>query len=64
MGLDIRLPLCLIFLLSSLIMLIYGGATFGSPIYAASMGINLNVIWGVVMTVFGIIMTLLGKMRR
>jgi hypothetical protein len=63
MGLDIRLPLGLIFLITGAIMLVYGLATHGSPIYAVSMGINLNVIWGSVMTAFGIVMTLLGKKR-
>ena len=63
MGLDIRLPLGLIFLITGLIMLGYGVATSGSAIYALSMGINLNLIWGAVMVVFGVVMTLLGRRR-
>jgi hypothetical protein len=63
MGLDIRLPLGLIFLIIGLIMTIYGAVTYGSPIYAMSEGINLNVIWGSLMTIFGIIMALLGRKR-
>jgi hypothetical protein len=63
MGLDIRFPLGLIFLAIGLIMTIYGLVTLGKPIYAASMGINLNLIWGSVMLLFGLTMTLLGRKR-
>lgn len=63
MGLDIRLPLGLIFLITGLIMFFYGVATHGSPMYAASMGININLIWGLVMLVFGAVMALLGRRR-
>jgi hypothetical protein len=63
MGLDIRLPLGLIFLIIGAIMTIYGACTWGSPIYGASMGINLNVIWGAVMLVFGGIMLALSRRR-
>jgi len=62
MGLDIRLPLGLIFLIIGAIMTLYGAFTAGSAIYAASMGVNLNVIWGVVMLAFGGLM--LGLSRR
>jgi len=63
MGLDIRFPLGLIFAITGAILVIYGAVTNGSAIYAVSMGINLNLIWGVVMLVFGIVMTLLGRKR-
>jgi hypothetical protein len=63
MGLDIRLPLGLLFLITGLIMLIFGLATHGSPMYQVSMGINLNVGWGAVMTLFGLVMTMLGRKR-
>ncbi len=64
MGLDIRLPLGLIFAITGTIMLVYGTATLGSYIYAISMGINLNVIWGGIMTIFGIWMFILGRKRN
>lgn len=63
MGLDIRLPLGMIFLAIGLLMTIYGLVTLGSPIYAASMGLNLNLIWGVVMLLFGGVMAWLGRRR-
>ena len=63
MGLDIRFPLGLIFAITGAILLVYGLATQGSAIYAVSMGINLNLIWGAVMFVFGAVMTVLGRKR-
>jgi hydrogenase-4 membrane subunit HyfE len=63
MGLDIRLPLGLIFLIIGAIMLIYGAFTWNSPIYAASSGMNLNVIWGAVMLAFGAIMLALSRRK-
>jgi len=63
MGLDIRLPLGLIFLIIGAIMTVYGAFTWGSSIYAASMGINLNVIWGAVMLVFGGVMLALSRRK-
>jgi len=64
MGLDIRLPLGLIFLIIGAIMAVYGVFTWGNPMYAASMGINLNVIWGAVMLVFGGFMLALSRRRN
>jgi len=63
MGLDIRLPLGLIFLIIGAIMTAYGVFTWGSPIYASSMGINLNVIWGAVMLAFGGLMLVLSRRK-
>jgi hypothetical protein len=61
MGLDIRLPLGLIFLIIGGIMAGYGVFTNGSVMYASSQGINLNLVWGLVMFVFGLIMFLAGR---
>jgi hypothetical protein len=33
----------------------------GSPIYAKSVGMNINLVWGIVMLVFGGTMFLLGR---
>ena len=64
MGLDIRLPLGLIFLITGAIMLLYGLLTLGSPIYTVSMGINLNVTWGAVMAIFGGAMLIAARRAR
>jgi hypothetical protein len=61
MGLDIRLPIGLMFSLVGVLLLGYG---FISPkeIYSASLGININLIWGGVLVVFGGLM-LAGALR-
>jgi hypothetical protein len=64
MGLDIRLPLGLIFALTGAILLVYGLATRGSSMYAISMGININLLWGAVMLAFGLMMIVLSRRQR
>jgi hypothetical protein len=61
MGLDIRIPLGLLFLATGGIMSVYGLLTRGSAIYEKSLGINLNLGWGLVMFVFGLVMFLVGR---
>ena len=64
MGLDIRIPLGLIFLITGTIMALYGLITRGDAMYARSMDVNLNLIWGLVMFVFGVVMFLLGRQKK
>ena len=61
MNLDLRIPMGLMFLIVGAILTIYGLVTSGSPIYAKSAGMNINLIWGIVMLVFGGAMFLLGR---
>ncbi len=56
MGLDIRLPIGMMFTLLGLLLGIYGLATNSDPIYQASLGININLIWGIALFVFGAVM--------
>jgi hypothetical protein len=54
MGLDVRLPVGLMFTIMGALLAGYG--LFGDhTIYARSLGINVNVIWGMVMLVTGAI---------
>ncbi len=56
MGLDIRLPIGLMFSLVGVLLLGYG-LTSPKEIYEAhSLGININLIWGGVLVVFGVLM--------
>jgi hypothetical protein len=64
MGLDIRIPLGLIFLITGGIMSIFGFITRNSGIYQRSMGVNLNLTWGALMFVFGLIMFLVGRRQK
>ncbi len=59
MGLDIRLPIGMIFTIFGIMLIVFGA--FSNPsLYAQSLGININLIWGVVLLVFGVIMLFLG----
>jgi hypothetical protein len=64
MGLDIRIPLGLIFLITGGIISVYGFFTRHSALYDKSMGINLNLTWGLIMFVFGLIMFLIGRRQK
>ena len=52
MGIDIRLPLGILFLLLGAILVVYGAASNPS-LYGQSLGINVNLDWGVVLFAFG-----------
>jgi hypothetical protein len=60
MGLDIRMPIGLMFGTIGVMLTVYGLIS-DSAIYERSLGMNVNVEWGVVMIVFGVIMTVLGR---
>lgn len=64
MGLDIRIPLGLIFLVTGGLLVLFGLVTRGSAIYDRSLGIDVNLYWGAVMVVFGAIMFLIGRRQR
>ena len=54
MGLDIRWPIGLMFSLIGLILVVYGFVTgSGSEIYQRSLGLNVNLYWGLLLLVFG-----------
>jgi hypothetical protein len=59
MGLDIRWPIGLMFTLIGALLVVFG-LTKGTQ--SLSLGININLIWGAVLLVFGVLM-LLGAMR-
>ncbi|HEY1502510.1 MAG TPA: hypothetical protein VGF88_23240 [Acidobacteriaceae bacterium] len=61
MSLDLRIPLGLLFLIVGVMLSVYGVFTRGSAIYERSADMNINLIWGVVMMVFGLTMFLLGR---
>jgi putative Mn2+ efflux pump MntP len=55
MKLDIRLPIGLMFGLFGAILVVYGLVS-GRAIYARSLGINVNLWWGLVLLAFGLVM--------
>jgi hypothetical protein len=60
MGLDIRWPIGYMFLLLGIVLAAYG-ILGDSAIYAQSLGVNVNLIWGAVLGAFGIVMLLLAR---
>ncbi len=60
---DLRTPLGLLFALLGLLLAGYG--LVGDPsVYAASLGFNVNLWWGLAMVVFGAGMFLLARRGR
>lgn len=53
MGLDIRWPIGLMFTLIGALLTGYGAVKGASPV---SLDININLIWGIVLLVFGVLM--------
>ena len=54
MGLDIRWPIGLMFSLVGLLLTIFGCATKGdAEMYQRSLDININLIWGIILLLFG-----------
>lgn len=60
MGLDIRLPIGLMFFVMGLLLMGFG--YFSDPaIYARSLSINVNLIWGFALLLFGSAFLFLGR---
>jgi hypothetical protein len=59
MGLDLRIPIGLMFSIFGLLLSGFGLLS-NKEIYKASLGININLGWGLIMLGFGIVMLLLG----
>jgi hypothetical protein len=54
---DIRLPIGLMFFIIGAIIAGYGAATMGNEMYDRhSLGININLWWGLALLLFGVIM--------
>ena len=60
MGLDIRLPIGLMFAILGVV-LVFAGLFLDASAYRRSLGINMNLWWGVVLAVFGGVMLILGR---
>ena len=60
MGLDIRLPMGAFFSLIGAILALYGLAA-DRAIYERSLGLNVNLSWGLVVLVFGVWLLVLSR---
>jgi hypothetical protein len=59
-GIDIRLPLGILFSLLGVILAVYG-LLGDSSLYQKSLGIDINLFWGIALLAFGAVMLLLGR---
>lgn len=62
MGLDLRLPMGTLFAAIGLLLAAYGLLTRGDPMYQRSLGLNVNLGWGLLLLAFGAL--LLGLCAR
>jgi hypothetical protein len=60
MNLDIRFPIGMLFGLVGALLAVYG-VTSDATIYERSLGYNVNLVWGLVLLAFGVIMIVLGR---
>jgi hypothetical protein len=62
MGFDIRLPIGMMFSVFGVLVAGYGAATLGDEMYTRhSLGIDVNLWWGIAMLLFGAGMLLLAR---
>jgi hypothetical protein len=65
MNLDLRVPMGLMFTLVGIILAGFGIATRGDvELYTRSLGVNVNLWWGIVLLIFGQIMFQLGRVSQ
>ena len=64
MATDIRLPIGWLFSTLGVILVVYGLATQGSAIYGRSENVNINLWWGLIVLVFGLLLLWLGLSAR
>ena len=60
MKLDIRLPIGLLFTILGVLLTVYG-VFAESTIYQRSLGVNINLYWGIALALFGVIMLILAR---
>jgi hypothetical protein len=52
MGIDLRYPIGLLFVIFGLLLVLYGLLS-GTAEYSRSLGINVNLWWGLILLIFG-----------
>jgi hypothetical protein len=60
LGIDIRLPIGFVFAVVGILLTAFGAAS-NRAIYQRSLGINVNLYWGLVLLAFGLVMVTLGQ---
>jgi hypothetical protein len=61
-GLDVRIPLGGLFSIVGALLVVFGFSTRGdAELYQRSLGVNVNLWWGLVMLVFGVVLLLVAR---
>lgn len=63
MNFDLRFPIGLMFGFYGIVLTIYGFVS-DKAIYERSLGININLVWGLVLLVFGAAMLFLATRKK
>jgi hypothetical protein len=63
MGIDLRYPIGLLFVILGLLLVFYGLFS-GTTAYSRSLGIDVNLWWGLIMLVFGGLMFFAAYRKR
>ena len=59
---DIRIPIGMMFTILGVLITVFGLFTWGNePMYQKSLGMNVNIIMGIIMLVFGLLMLYLSR---
>ena len=61
MNFDLRLPIGIMFSVFGVILVVFGAVSDKAIYEAHSLGININLIWGAVLLVFGALMLMLAS---
>jgi LPXTG-motif cell wall-anchored protein len=62
---DIRIPIGLMFSILGLLITFYGMITFSdAEMYQRSMGINVNIVMGIIMLIFGLAMLFFARRKK
>ena len=64
MATDIRLPIGWLFSALGVILVGYGAMTNGNPMYQRSESVNINLWWGLIVLIFGLLLLTLGLRAR
>jgi len=64
MGLDIKIPIGLMFAIFGVILAIFGLATDGNSMYDISLSVNVNLWSGIAMFIFGVGMLLFSDLMK
>jgi hypothetical protein len=64
MQLDVRVPIGWLFLILGVILVVYG-LTSDPAVYAQhSLGVNVNLRWGVIFALFGVVVLFIARRKK